>query len=155
MGWGFSSWLDGSLECPDQSLYPDAHRVWKKNDHIFREFILEHISVDDYQQVYRLNNCHEIFEELRKRHELLGIYAQAALFKKAFDIQFRYDTPLSETILEIRLIHERTIKMGALTPDRRPGYLHSLLSMVSETIFHTSDPRSRPWSRLPVFHPMP
>lgn len=115
---GYSSWLDGSLECPDQSLYPDAHRVWKRNDYTFREFVLKHISADDCQQVYRLGKCHEVFEELRKRHELLGIYAQAALFKKAFQIRFNVDTPLSKTILEIKLIHERIIKMGALTPDR-------------------------------------
>jgi hypothetical protein len=118
MGSGFCSWLDGSLECPDQILYPDAHRVWKKNDHTFKQFILKHISADDYQQVYRLDRCYEVFEELRKRHELLGIYAQAALFKKAFDIRMRYDTPMSKTILEIKLIHERIIKMGTLTPDR-------------------------------------
>jgi hypothetical protein len=88
---GFIFWLDGSLECPDQSLYPDAHRVWKKNEHIFRELILKHISADDYQQVYRLDKCHEVFEELRKRHELLGICAQAALLKKAFGIRLCYD----------------------------------------------------------------
>jgi hypothetical protein len=118
LGSGFSFWLDGSLECPDESLYPDTHRVWKKNEQIFREFIFKHISADDYQQVYRLDKCSEVFEALRKRHELLGIYAQAALFKKALNIQLCYDTPLSETVLEIRLISERIIKMGALTPDR-------------------------------------
>jgi hypothetical protein len=120
---GFFFWLDGSLECPDQSLYPDAHRVWKKNDYTFRAFILQHISNDDYRQVYRLEKCHEVFEELRKRHELLGIYAQGALFKKALDIRLRYDTPLSETALEIELITERIIKMGALTHDRLFGLL--------------------------------
>ncbi|KAN0126393.1 hypothetical protein V8E52_000033 [Russula decolorans] len=118
MWWGFGSWLDGSLECPDQSLYPDAHRVWKKNDHTFRKFILKHISADDYQQVYRLDKCHDVFEKLRKRHELLGIYAQAALVKKAFQLRYNVDTPFSETILEIDLICERIIKMGTLTPDR-------------------------------------
>ena len=75
--------------------------MWKKNDHTFREFILKHISVDDYQRIIRLEKC----------HEFLGIYAQAALFKRAFDI-LRYDTPLSETASEIELINEQIVKMG-------------------------------------------
>ena len=79
-------------------------------------FILKHISANDYQHVYRLNKCHEVFEELRKRHELLGIYAQAALLKKALDIRLSY--PSAESTLKVELIFERVVKVGTLTPDR-------------------------------------
>jgi len=43
----------------------------KKDEHTFKEFILKPISADDYKQVFQLDTCHDIFEKLRKRHDLL------------------------------------------------------------------------------------
>jgi hypothetical protein len=123
----------------------------KKKRPTFREFIFKHISADDYQQVCRLDKCYEVFEELHKRHELLGIYAQAALFKKALNIQLRYDT-LSETVLEIRLIHERIIKIGTLTPDRLFALL--IVNGLGDNFPHLR-PTTEAMVEPPGFHPMP
>ena len=114
---GFTPWLDGSLRCPDESTYPDAHWVWNHNDGSLRGFLLEHISPSDYNVVSRLKTSHEIWNGLRKRHENLGPYAQVLLIKKALEVKCDFNVPLSKTITELRTLHHRIITMGKLEDD--------------------------------------
>ncbi|KAF8486005.1 hypothetical protein DFH94DRAFT_164040 [Russula ochroleuca] len=116
---GFTPWLDGSLECPDEQHYPEAHWIWQQNDRSLRLFLLTHISSLDLTLVRNLPNSHEIFEALRKRHKSLEPFAQLALLKKALDVTFDFSTtPVSTTIAQLRDLHRRIIAMGELDGDR-------------------------------------
>jgi len=113
---GLTDWLDGTLKLPDQTTYPEAHRIWKINDRTLRAFIFRNISKADYHAVSHLQESHAVFEELRKRHGL-SLVEQALLFKKALEIRFNVNTPLSKTIYEIMTIHEQLADTGIMEPD--------------------------------------
>ena len=113
---GLIKWLDGTLELPDQATYPGAHYIWKINDGALNGFILGNISERDYRAVSDLQESHAVFEELRKCHAL-RLSEKADLFKKALDIRFNINTPLSETIHKIMSIHAKIANMGIMEPD--------------------------------------
>jgi hypothetical protein len=48
---GFTKWLNNTIPCPDESLYPKAAMIWDSNDNSLWAFILEHISVVDFELV--------------------------------------------------------------------------------------------------------
>lgn len=112
---GFSPWLDGSLECPDEQRCPGAYWIWQQNECSLRSFLLKHISPPDFTLVRNLPNSHEIFEALRKRHEKLAPFRQAALLKKALDVRFEPGTPFRETMSRLQ---ELVIAIGKIDDDR-------------------------------------
>jgi hypothetical protein len=114
----FSDWLNGNLMRPDPSVYPNAHRIWQMNNRALRALLLMHISTTDYTLVEHLQEPHAIFEELRKRHEQSGLYAQILLLQRLLDIHFSPTTPFSKTIHEIRQLFKRVVKMGGIDGDK-------------------------------------
>ena len=113
---GFAKWLNGSVSRPDEHTQPKASWIWESNDEL-RAFILEHISKVDFDLVKGHKTSHEVFQALRKRHERVGMYAQVLLLKKALNIHFDLNTPLSTTVSEIRDLHERICNMGPIDQD--------------------------------------
>ncbi len=114
---GFAFYLDGSLPCPDYSVSPDAYLVWHHNDDVLRGFILERVSLADVHHIDCLSTSHLMFEALRNQHEEQGPYTRVALILKAWEIQFTYETPLRDTLAELRNYHRRIIATGELTED--------------------------------------
>jgi hypothetical protein len=114
----FSDWLNGNLMRPDPSVYPNAHRIWQMNNRALRALLLMHISTTDYMLVSHLQEPHAIFEELRKRHEQSGLYAQILLLQRLLDIHFSPTTPFSKTMDEISELFERVVKMGGIDGDK-------------------------------------
>ena len=58
-----------------------------------------------------------IYEELRKCHEHLGLYAQVLLIKKALELRFDPSTGFSKTISELTDLHTQIMNMGPMDPD--------------------------------------
>ena len=114
---GFAKWLNGSLTRPDENTHPRASWIWESNDESLRAFTLERISRVDLHLVRRYKTSHEVFQALRGRHERLGLYAQVLLLKRALNIRFDINTPLSTTVSEICQLHERFCNMGPIDQD--------------------------------------
>jgi len=115
---GFTDWLDGSLAQPDKSVYPKAHHIWAVNDRSLKGFLYSHISCNDYRNIRTLATSHEIFEELRKTHEKQGLHAQLILIKKAMEIRYKPDIPLSKMTEEIEALHTHITNMGTIDNDK-------------------------------------
>ena len=115
---GFTDWLEGTLACPNQSSYAKANRVWRSNDRSLRAFMLEHISKNEFKLVQSISTSHAVFEKLRSCHEHLGLHSQVLLLKKALDVRFNPNTPISNTIVEIDDLHTKIMNMGTIDGDR-------------------------------------
>ena len=50
-GQGFSCYLDGTLPRPDPTLYSGASWIWNSNDQSLSTFMLNHMSLEDYNTV--------------------------------------------------------------------------------------------------------
>ena len=75
---GFSSWLNGTLPCPDVNTSPRAHWIWNGSDESLRSFILEYISNIDYEGLGALaqnGSAHAVYVALKQRHEKLRLWA--------------------------------------------------------------------------------
>ena len=112
---GFTRWLEGTLECPDENAKPEAFGAWGLNDWSLRDFLLKHVSIVDSILVDKHETSHQVFEALRKRHEL---YAQFFLIEKALHVRFDLNTPISTTISEIRQLYSHICDMGSIDPDK-------------------------------------
>jgi Reverse transcriptase (RNA-dependent DNA polymerase)/Integrase core domain/GAG-pre-integrase domain len=112
---GLSSWLDGTLSCPDPITDSKICWVWWTNDGSLRSFILQHVSHLDYDIADKFPTAHLAYSALRRRHEQLGTHAQAHLMKQIMDTQFVPGTPLIETAAKINQLHQSFVKCG--TPD--------------------------------------
>jgi gag-polypeptide of LTR copia-type len=84
------------------------------NDQSLRAVILSHVSDYDYESVSHLPTSHAVFEELRKTHE----QSQMILVKKAMEMRFRPDVPLSKTVEEIDALHFKIVNMGPIDNDQ-------------------------------------
>lgn len=114
---GFTEWLNGSYPQPSATTHANEHRIWAINDRSLKDFILSHVSQNDYRSVSHLPTSHAVFEELRKTHTKQGLCARMVLIKKAMEIRFRPDIPLSGTVDEIYALH--TYQNRQHGPDRR------------------------------------
>jgi len=113
-----SGYLEGTLPCPDISLYPAAHDVWMGNDGSLRAFILEHVTSDEFDVASTFDTSHAVFEGLRTRQEKLGLYAQINLLRKASNIYYEPTVPMAATTTELRGLSERIKKMGKIDADK-------------------------------------
>jgi hypothetical protein len=146
---GFAPWLNGSLECPDEGQYPEAHWVWQQNDHSLRGFFLGHVSLTDFTLVENLPSGHEMFEALRNRHERFGLFAQVLLLRKALAVSFKKNTPFSETIAQLQEYHDRILALGELDSDRLCAVV--LLNALGDRFSHfQSVIQAKPSSTLPA-----
>jgi hypothetical protein len=111
---GLRPWLEGSLPCPDPAVSPGAHYVWMQNDDALGAFMLRHVSTSDvvHTGTEARTTAHDLFIRLRTLHENQGAHAQITLFMKALQLRLRYDTPLRDTVAELRGYHRRIIAMG-------------------------------------------
>ena len=73
----------------------------------------------DYTLVANLPISHNIlFKALQKRYEDLRLYAKVNLLMKALNIHFNYNSPLSNTIVELHQLHHWIIKTGKIDNDK-------------------------------------
>src|SRR5258707_7328529 len=114
---GFTAYLNGTLACPDEATHFDAHHAWCHNDGALQGFILDRVSNADIHIIDNLTNSNLMFHTLRRHHEKQGVHVQISLLIKAFECQLRYDTPLHDTLAEIRNLHRRIVAMGKLKDD--------------------------------------
>ena len=114
---GLRPWLDGSIPCPNPSLFPDSHYIWMHNDDALSAFILRHVSPADIDHTNSCSSAHQLFECLRILHENQGAYAQISLLIKALDVRLSYDTPLRDTLSELRSYYHRIVTMGKIKDD--------------------------------------
>jgi hypothetical protein len=68
----------------------------KKNDRSLRAFLLQNILQVDFYEIERYGTFFGVFEELRKGHKKLGLYAQSLLIKRLLEIDF--NTPMTQTL---------------------------------------------------------
>jgi hypothetical protein len=113
---GLTAWLEGTLACPDPLASPDTNNVWTHNDDALRGFIRDHISTADIEHV-EFSGCttaHDLFVTLRTQHENQGPYTQISLLLKVLDIRFVYNTPVRDTLAEIKSYFRRITAMGKI-----------------------------------------
>ena len=115
---GFTKWLDNTIPRPDELLFPKAATIWDSNDNSLHAFILEKISVVNFELVKRIDTSYDVFQALRRRHEKLGLYAQLLLLKEALEICFDMETLLSTTVTQIWELHNRIYSMGPIDQDK-------------------------------------
>src|SRR6266851_7452132 len=109
---GFTKWLKGTLPCPCVTKYPKAHDIWETNDCSLRAFIFGRISLSDFIAVEPLATSYLIFEELRLRHEKLGMHTQLLMIKKVLDYHYDPKAPLCQGAEHILVLHNKITKMG-------------------------------------------
>src|SRR5258708_25704382 len=114
---GFTAYLNGTLACPDEATHFDAHHAWCHNDGALQGFILDRVSNADVHIIDNLTNSNLMFHTLRRHHEKQGAHAQISLLVKAFECQLQYDTPLCDTLAEMRNLHCHIVAMGKLKDD--------------------------------------
>jgi hypothetical protein len=116
---GLKPWLEGTLPCPDPLVSADAHYIWTHNDDVLSGFILGHISTVDVIHVEscQCTTAHDLFVTLRTLHENHGTHTQISLLMKALEIRFSHDTPLRDTLAEVRGYYRRITAMGKITDD--------------------------------------
>ena len=98
----FTEYLDGTLPCPDPTLYAQSARNWKRSDRALRGFILEHISERDYETASVHPISHDLYVALRTVHQNQGIHAQVRIMKEALDTRFSPNVPLSQTLDKLK-----------------------------------------------------
>jgi hypothetical protein len=113
-----SSYLNGTLSCPDAITEPLAHQIWNGNDRSLCAFILEHLTSDEFDITSPFNTSHTVFEALRVCHEELGLPAQINLLFQSFNIVYNPTTPMTTTLKTLRNLHECMKKMGKLDEDK-------------------------------------
>src|SRR5258708_7879468 len=114
---GFTTYLNGTLACLDEATHFDAHHTWCHNDGALQGFILDRVSNADVHIIDNLTNSNLMFHTLRRHHEKQGAHAQISLLVKAFECQLQYDTPLCDTLAEMRNLHCHIVAMGKLKDD--------------------------------------
>jgi hypothetical protein len=67
-----SGYLDGTLLCPDITTFPAVHHIWNGNDKSLCVFILECITLEEYDIASPFGTAHATFDGLHLRHEKLG-----------------------------------------------------------------------------------
>lgn len=113
-----SGYLDGTLACPDVTMYPAAHHIWNGNDKSLRAFILERITPEEYDIASPFGTAQATFDGLRLRHEKLGLHAQINLLRKALNIYYEPGTPMLTTSKELRTLHDHITKMGKIDDNK-------------------------------------
>ncbi|KAN0113436.1 hypothetical protein V8E52_007717 [Russula decolorans] len=115
--------LEGTLPCPDPLVSADAYYVWTHNDDAsaLTGFILDHISTSDFDHV-RVESCttaHDLFVNLRNllSMQTMAPILRSALLMKALEIRLSYDTPLRDTLAEVRSYYRRITAMGTKIAD--------------------------------------
>lgn len=83
----------------------------------------------------KYSNAHDVYEALRRRHELLGPYAQVQLIEEALDTRFSASTPVSRTLEPIKKLHRRFTKMGQIDDDTLLIIL--IMNALNDNYFHT------------------
>ncbi|KAI0252895.1 CHAT domain-containing protein [Lactifluus subvellereus] len=163
---GFSKWLKGTLKRPEDEE-SKACWIWDSNDESLRGFILERISLIDYDLVSKRRTSHDIYEALRKRHERLGIYAQlfnrivsmgpidpdkifTVLLVNALSVHFSYLPAAFQTLAGRSIEEARAAQKAASTRTRgsRPQQAH-----VATTT--NANPASPPDPSLPASNAAP
>lgn len=124
----FTDWLDGGIPCPDATTHARACQNWKINDRALRTFILERVSIADYDIVCELPDSRTIYEALRHRHQRFELHAQALLIKEGLDIQYKPGVvPFADTSNAIRKLHTRITALGPIDEDKLNDHLLTIL----------------------------
>lgn len=113
-----TDWLNPAFVPPDPTTDALGHRAYRLNDQSLRAFMLEHISQQDYKAVCSLNSSHEIFAELRDRHEKLGAHAQILLVEQVMKIEFSPGTRIAQTWDAIDSLIDKAKAIGPLDYDK-------------------------------------
>ena len=114
---GFGSYLNGTLPCPNATLYAGPAYSWTISDLALRAFILEHVSDHDYDVASVHPTSHGVYKVLRDTHQNQGPFAKIKIFKEALSTRFVPSIPLSRTFNQISKTHARFIKVGKLSDD--------------------------------------
>ena len=78
----FTEYLNGSLPCPDPTMYAQSARNWKRSDRALRGSILKHISERDYETASIHAVSHDLYIALWNVHQNQGIHAQVRVMKE-------------------------------------------------------------------------
>ena len=108
----FAEYLNGTLPCPDPTLYVQSARNWKRSNRALRGFILKHISERDYETASVHAISHNLYVALQMVHQNQGIHVQVHIMKEALDTHFSPNVPLSQTLNKLKRLHKRFIAMG-------------------------------------------
>ncbi|KAH8999310.1 hypothetical protein EDB92DRAFT_2007049 [Lactarius akahatsu] len=120
----FTDWLDGGIP-PDATTHARACQIWKINDRALRTFILERVSIADYDIV---PDSRAIYEALRHRHQRFELHAQVLLIKEGLDIRFKPGVvPFADTSNAIRKLHARITALGPIDEDKLNDHLLTIL----------------------------
>src|SRR5258708_5338674 len=76
---GFTTYLNGTLACPDEATHFDAHHAWCHNDGALQGFILDRVSNADIHIIDNLTNSNLMFHTLHHHHEKQVMHVQISL----------------------------------------------------------------------------
>ena len=88
----------------------------------------------DFDHTHSCTFASQLYECLRVLHENQGAYAQISLLIKALDIRLSYETPLRDTLSELRSYYQRIIAMGKIKDDNI--FAAILLHSMSDDFVH-------------------
>ncbi|KAH9062142.1 hypothetical protein EDB87DRAFT_1609560 [Lactarius vividus] len=111
-----------------------ACQIWKINDRALRFFILERVSIADYDIVCELPDSRTIYEAFRHHHQRFELHAQVLLIK-GLNIRFKPGAvPLTDTSDAIQQLHTRITALGLIDEDKLNDHLLtiSLLNSLEE-----------------------
>ena len=152
----FTRYLNGTLPCPDATVYPTAADNWESNNRALRGFILEHVSDHDYGMASMHDNAHDVYSALRHNHLVQGPHAQIDIMKELLELRFLPNVSLTRTLDTIDKLHDRYTKMGKMDDDRFKIVLiinalgthfqtlqHSITDMVNSPFITSADVKKR------------
>ena len=114
---GLAFWLDSSLPCPNATLAPNANFIWLHNDSTLQAFIQTHVSPSNGHLIKNEPSSHCMLVTLKNRYEQQGTFAQINLLLKGLQIDFTYDSPLCDTLSDLRSYYQRISAGGQLKQD--------------------------------------
>src|SRR5713226_2147550 len=79
---GFTTYLNGTLACPDEATHFDAHHTWCHNNGALQGFILDCVSNTNVHIIDNLTNSHLMFHTLCCHHEKQGAHVQISLHQE-------------------------------------------------------------------------
>ena len=104
---------------PDPALFLTSANNWRMNDRTVHSFMSARLDESELDFIwdYRTKPTAVLYAALHKRYTQLGPVSQVARVKEALSLQFSHQTPLADTITQIKRANEAIWAMGPLETD--------------------------------------
>ncbi|RPD57520.1 hypothetical protein L227DRAFT_577831 [Lentinus tigrinus ALCF2SS1-6] len=112
---GLLGYVDGHVQCPDASIWPEENNIWLSNDEMVRSFCGHRAEGDDLRLIESASSAYDMWELLRQRHERQDPNAQTLLLLDLLNTRFDSSLPLADQGRDVIEHCERITAMGSLS----------------------------------------